>query len=61
MGMSPKKIPKGCTQISLVIPNYILNKFDKMCDAEKRKRPGQFEIMVERYAEISVKVGGEGK
>ena len=47
--MPPKKIPKGYKQITLILPEYIIDQLDKICQQENRKRPGQIQQWVEKY------------
>jgi len=49
--MSPKKIPKGYKQITLILPERTINELDKICLQESRKRPGQIQYMIEKYSE----------
>jgi hypothetical protein len=46
--MSPKIIPQGHKQITLILPDSIIEKLDKICEKENRKRPGQVQHWIEK-------------
>ena len=50
--MAPKKIPKGYKQITLILPNYTVEKLDKICQEENRKRPGQVQYWIDNHSEV---------
>jgi hypothetical protein len=48
-----KSIPSGYKQITLVLPEEVVERLDKICRIENRKRPGQIRYWVENHVLIN--------
>jgi len=44
-----KKIPEGYKQITLILPEEVIERLDEICKIENRKRPGQIQRMIEEF------------
>jgi hypothetical protein len=47
--VSPKIVPEGHKQINIILPEETIKRLDEICKAEKRKRPGQLQYMIENW------------
>lgn len=45
--MSPKSMPEGYKQITLILPEHIIKSLDDICKNQNRKRPGQIQHWIE--------------